>query len=202
MFQYIPKSMWFPTSVDVKQVATLEELENLCKSGEVERVVIPFTYYGYGASLIDDSNRRSIAKHYAQNRFKSFGYSLTMSSYQFLKHEDFRELVEELQEREPVFNSEDYSELESETKFEFLVDEVSYLLINDETLPVWKKLPDTLYETKDVVREVFDSGEGDTRIEWWEYCEIDNDGATPYSTKEQIAELAALVANKLLGESE
>lgn len=193
MFRYIPKSMWFPTSVDEKQVATIEELEKLCKSGEVERVIIPMTYYGYGASLVDDSNRRSIKKHYAANRFKDYGYSLTMSSYQFLKHEDFRELIEELQETNPVFNDSDYSELETETKLEFLVDEISYVVVNDETLEGW---PNTLYETKDRVREILEDYNSPDSIDWYEFCCIDGDGYTPYAEKSDIEFLAEMVKEK------
>lgn len=193
MFSYIPKSMWFPTSVDTKQVPTIEELEKLCKAGEVERVIIPFTYYGYGASLIDDSNRRSIKKHYAANRLKDYGYNLTMSSYQFLKHSDFRELIEELQEKYPIFDEQDHNELETETKLEFLVDEISYVLTSDDSYELFELLPDTLYETKALVKEVLQSGDWTNRIEWWEHVEIDTDGATPYATKEAIKELTELV---------
>lgn len=196
MFQYIPKSVWFPTSVDTEQVATLEELEKRCKAGEVERVVIPGTYYGYGATLIDDSNRRSIKKHYAANRFKDYGYSLTMSSYQFLKHADFRELIEELQESNPVFLDSDYYELESETKLEFLVDEISYVVINSDNSEELELWPNTLYETKDVVREILEDYTSPDSIDWWEFCAIDNDGATPYAEKSDIEFLAAMVTEK------
>lgn len=186
MFQYIPKSIWFPTSVDVKDAATIEALLELCKAGEVERVIIPFTYYGYGASLIDDSNRRSIARHYRANRLKSYAYALTMSAWQFVHNEELRELVEELQEQYPVFDEQDHSMLETETKLEFLVDELYYVLSDDETVD-W---------TKESILEVLESGEWATRIEWWEYVETDTDGYTMYSTKENIAHLAAIVKAK------
>jgi hypothetical protein len=191
MFQYIPKSVWFPTSVDIKQAPTIEALEKLCKDGEVERVIIPFTYYGYGASLIDDSNKRSIEKHYAANRFKTYGYSLTMSSYQFLKHSDFRELIEELQETNPIFNEQDYSELETETELEFLVDEIETLLFKEDAT-----LPNGKYWEKEDIREALESGEADNRIEWWEFVEIDGDGATPYATEDDVKFLAELVKEK------
>jgi hypothetical protein len=203
MFNFIPKSMWFPTSVDIKQVPTIEELEKLCKAGEVERVVIPFTYYGYGASLIDDSNRRSIKKHYAANRFKEFGYSLTMSSYQFLKHSDFRELVEELQEKYPVFNEQDYSELETETKLEFLVDEIETYLDKKELFIAGNA---SSYWTKHYIREVLEiHREGLEDIEWWEDVLIDIDGITPYAEEKDIERLALAVQERsviLWGKSE
>lgn len=195
MFQYIPKSMWFDPkasylSVDIEQVPTIEALVKLCKEGEVERVCIPMTYYGYGATLIDDSNRRSIKRHYAANRFKDYGYTLTMSSYQFLKHADFRELIEELQEKNPVFNEQDYFELEHETKLEFLVDEIETVLDKNEFFIGGKE---GSYWTKHYVRLVLeDSGKHD-RIEWWEYVEIDSDGTTPYAETKDIEELALRV---------
>lgn len=190
MFQYIKKSMWFPTSVDIEQVATIEELVKRCKAGEVERVIIPLTYYGYGETLIDESNRRSIKQHYAANRFKDYGYSLTMSSYQFLKHEDFRELIEELQEQNPVFNEQDYSELESETLLEFVADEIETVLFREEFT-----LPNGDYWSKEKVKEALQyRGESySTDIEWWEYCSIDTDGATPYAEQKDIEELALRV---------
>lgn len=198
MFSYIPKSIWFPTSVDVAQVATIDALLALCKSGEVERVIIPMTYYGYGASLIDDSNNRAIQRHYRASRFKNVQSNLTMSASQFIRNEHYREMIEELQEQYPIFDEGDYSELETETKLEHLTEEVSYALSNDETSEVFALLPDTLAETKDVVREALQAGDWQTGIEWWEYCEIDSDGATPYSTETQVAELATLVAVVIL----
>lgn len=197
MFQYIPKSMWFPTSVDIKRAATIEELEKLCKEGEVERVVIPFTYYGYGSSLIDDSNRRSIKRHYASNRFKDFGYSLTMSSYQFLKHSDFRELIEELQEKDPVFDEQDYSMLEHETKLEFIVDEIETYLDKHDLFIAGKA---SSYWTKDYIQLVLEDGgwnKGEREpIEWWEDVHIDGDGYTPYARDVDIERLALEVQER------
>lgn len=198
MFSYIPKSSWFPTTVDTKQAPTIEELLKLCKAGEVERVIIPMTYYGYGSTLIDTSNLRSIQHHYSRARFQTHGYSLTMSASQFIRNEDYREMIEELQNQYPVFNEQDYSELETETKLEHLTDEVSYVLVNDEDSEVFALLPDTLAETKALVMAALLRGDWSDNIEWWEYCEIDNDGATPYSTKEQIQELAVLVSIVIL----
>lgn len=188
MFRYLEKHSWWST-LDEKQVATIDELVKLCKAGEVERVIIPMTYYGYGASLIDLSNNRSIQRHYAANRLKDVQYNLTMSSYQFLKHSDFRELVEELQERDIVFDSQDYSELETETKLESLVSDLFYELNNDDSqLDVdW---------SREVIEEILLAGDWQTNIEWWEYVEIDSDGLTPYSTKEQITELAEVLKAK------
>lgn len=184
MFQYIKKTSWFPTSVDFGQAATIEELLQLCKSGEVERVVIPQTYYGYGSAVIDDSNRRSIKRHYSRSRFKDHGYSLTMSASQFLRNEEYRELVEGLQEKYPVFNDQDYSELESEVLGEHLVSELVHTL-NDaedaEEAGLW---------TAEEVWEIFNDRDGE-RVEWWEYVTLDTDGATPYATEEDVATLAA-----------
>lgn len=188
MFTYIPKSMWFPTSVDTKQAATIEELLKLCKAGEVERVMIPFTYYGYGATLIDDSNRRSITRHYRQARFKSYGYALTMSASQFIRNEHYRELIEELQEQYPVFDEQDYSQLETETKLEELVRDLGYALA-DEPGDEW---------TPERIEEVLTSGDWKTNIEWWEYAEIDSDGYTVYIKETDIPVLVELVKARAL----
>lgn len=180
MFQYIKKSSWFPTSVDFGQAVTIEELVKLCKEGEVERVVIPMTYYGYGATVIDDSNRRSIKRHYSRARFQDHGYALTMSAAQFVRNADYRELVEELQEQYPIFNEQDYSELESEVLEAHLVSELVYALNKDEETDLW---------TEEEVLDLFTEDQGEM-IEWWEYVELDNDGATPYAKEEDVKTLA------------
>ncbi len=199
MYPYIKKSMWFPQHCDFGEAATIEALLELCKAGEVERVIIPMTYYGYGASLIDDSNFRSIQRHYKANKLKTHGMALTMSAWQFVHNEELRELVDSLTEY-AVFDEQDHSMLESETKLEFLVDEISYVLTDDESL--LEVLPETLYETKDVVRDALESGDWQTNIEWWEYVEIDNDGATPYAEKKDIAALVVLVKAKIEAETD
>jgi hypothetical protein len=203
MFQYIPKSMWFPTSVDIEQVETIEELEKLCKAGEVERVVIPFTYYGYGSTIIDDSNRRSMKRHYAANRFKDYGYSLTMSSYQFLKHWEFRELVEELQEQNPIFDDTDYSDLEYERKLEFLVDEIETELDRNDLFIAGNA---SSYWTKHYVKVLLEGTYANETepIEWPSSVMVDNDGTTIYAEKSDIELLALQVqelSEKLWGKS-
>jgi hypothetical protein len=193
MFEYVPNTHWAKRGVEsTKQVASIEELYTLCKQGEVARVIIPQTWYGYGATVISLSNHRSIKKHYAENRFRDYGMQLSMSAYQFRKYPEFRDMIRELQEEYPVFNEQDYSELESETLLDFLVDEISYVLIEDEG-GLW---PETLYEIKEVVRELLESGNWENRIEYWEYCRLDNDGATPYSEKTEIEELAKMITAK------
>lgn len=194
MFSYIPKSHWFPTSIDFKDAPTIDELLKLCKAGEVERVIIPMTYYGYGASLVDDSNKRSIERHYKRARFQTHGYALTMSAQQFIRNADYRELVEELQEQYPIFDEQDYSELENETKLEHIVDEISYVLINEDVQAEW--IPETLYETKDAVRAILEDYRSDDNIDWWDFVEIDSDGASPYATEENISTLVEMVKTK------
>jgi hypothetical protein len=185
MFRYLEKHSWWST-LEEKQVATIDELVKLCKAGEVERVIIPNTYYGYGSTLIDDSNIRSIQRHYKRSRFKMMQYNLTMSASQFIRNEHYREMIESLLEDYPLFDDSDHSMLESETQLEFLVDELFYVLSDDETqLEVnW---------TKETILETLEAGEWDERIEWWDYVEIDNDGATPYATEDQIKALAELL---------
>jgi len=196
MFSYVPNTHWAKDGIEsTKQVGSIEALYDLCKQGEVARVIIPQTWYGYGATVISLSNHRSIKKHYAENKFRDYGTELSMSAYQFRKYPEFRDMIRELQEEYPVFNEQDYSELETETLLEFLVDEISYVLIEDET-DIW---PETLYETQEVVRlilEGYSEKDWTTRIEWWEYCRLDSDGSTPYSEKTEIEELAKMVTAK------
>ena len=194
MFRYL-KNVWYEEEA---QVATIEELLKLCKSGDVKRVIIPNTYYGYGSTLIDDSNRRSIQRHYSRARFKSEYYNLTMSASQFIRNADYREFIQELQEQNPVFDEQDYSELESETKLNHLVDEIAYVLINDDSYELFELLPNTLSEVKDLVRELLETGNWDDphTIEWWEHVEVDTDGSTPYATNEAVKELTELVKIK------
>lgn len=194
MFRYLEKHSWWVT-LEEKQVATIDELITACKSGDVERVIIPMTGYYYGASLIDDSNNRSIQSHYPKARFKNVQGSLTMSASQFLRNEHYREFVEELQEQYPIFDEQDYSNLESETKLEFLVGEIAYALENEDTIDP-ALVGATLSWTKEKVRELLESGEWDTRIEWWEHVEIDTDGTTPYADKAGIELLVELVKEK------
>jgi hypothetical protein len=187
--------------VDIKGAATIEELEKLCKAGEVERVIIPHTYYGYGATIIDDSNRRSIKRHYASNRFKDYGYSVTMSSYQFLKHWDFRELVEELQEQNPVFDEQDHSNLEYERKLEFLVDEIERVLDKNDLFIAGKA---SSYWTKRYVQSVLEDSGKFEPIEWLDSVMVDMDGTTIYAETEDIEMLALQVqelSEKLWGKS-
>ena len=196
MFRYLEKHSWWST-LEEKQVATIDELVKLCKAGEVERVIIPNTYYGYGSTLIDDSNIRSIQRHYKKSRFKMMQYNLTMSASQFIRNEHYRELVQELQEQYPVFDEQDYSELENETKLEFLIDEIESVLDSKELFIAGNA---SSYWTKHYIREVLEYRGGhpddDITIEWWEAVEIDNDGATPYAEKTDIERLALEVQEK------
>lgn len=197
MFEYVPNTRWAKEGIEeLKSVATIEELYELCKAGEVFRVIIPQTWYGYGATVASLSNHRSIKHHYRENRFKDYGMQLSMSAYQFHKYPDFRDMVRELQEQDPVFDSQDYSELETEVLLEALVDEISYVITDwEDTTHIW---PETLYETKEAVREILESSytSYEDRIEWWEYCRLDTDGATPYSEKTEIEALAKQVTAK------
>lgn len=186
MYYYIPKSQ-YGEYADQKMAPSIDALLVLCKAGEVERVIIPMTYYGYGASLIDDSNRRSIKRHYAENRFKDVQYSLTCSGYQFKKHEWLRDLIEELTEQYPVFDESDYSQLEDDTKREFIIDE---LYLDDD-------INSDMTLDKEQIAEILFSGESwNDRIEYWEYCEIDNDGLTPYMSKDNFETLRQLFLAK------
>jgi hypothetical protein len=193
MFRYLEKHSWWVT-LEEKQVATIEELMKLCRAGEVERVIIPMTYSGYGASLIDMSNARAIERHYRKARFKNVQYNLTMSASQFLRNEHYREFIEELQEQYPVFDEQDYDELENETKLEFIVGEIESVLDSKELFIGGKK---DAYWTKHYVELVLHDGgwlEGEREpIQWWEKVEIDNDGLTPYATEEDVETLAMAV---------
>jgi hypothetical protein len=199
MFEYVEKGAPkdFSSYQWVKRAPSVEALYELCKQGEVARVIIPQTWYGYGATVVSLSNHRSIKHHYRENKFKDYGTQLSMSAYQFRKYPEFRDMIRELQEENPVFDSQDYSDLETETLMEFLVDEIaSYLEETEDILSPTRGAHHSW--TKEYVREALEGyGEHwDTRIEWWEYCRLDNDGATPYSEKTEIEALAEQVKAK------
>ena len=99
MFTYIEAGLYGPSIDNKKDVATIDELLALCKAGEVARVIIPMTGYRYGTGIMEESNRRSIQRDFAANRFKNFQGDLTVSAYQFKTHEWVRELIENLQEQ-------------------------------------------------------------------------------------------------------
>lgn len=173
----------FYESYPSEQVATLEELEALCRAKQVDRVIIPMTFdfEGYGADLISLSNNRSIKRDY-KNRVKAYGHELSISAWQFLKHEEFREMIETLQNEYPVYDDDDHSQLESERHEQHLVDEIYYAFRQDETIS------DDWSEER--IREVLHSGGwliGELpTLEWWELVQTDNDGLTPYMSTEDF----------------
>lgn len=183
MFSYL-ENVWHESA---KQTATIDSLLQLCKDGEVKRVIIPHTYYGYGATLIDDSNHRSIQRHYKKSRFTKEHYSLTMSASQFVRNSHYREFIQELAEQDPLFDEQDYSNLEHETKLEFIVDEIESELDRAGLFIAGKA---SSYWTKHYVEMLLTDSGAHEEIEWWEFVVIDVDGATPYAEKTDITRLA------------
>lgn len=185
MFRYKPVDMSrqsFYSSTHTLGAPTLEALEALCRAGEVDRVIIPqtFDFEGYGADLMSLSNSRSIKRDY-KNRVKAYGHELSISAWQFLKHEEFREMIENLQENYPIYDEQDYSELENEVHEEHVVDELYYALQDDDRFSGWDR---------ENIRAVLHSGgwmkDEIPPLEWWEYVSTDNDGLTPYMSKEEF----------------
>lgn len=188
MFRYKPIDMSrqsFYSSTHTEEVATIEELIQLCKEKKVDRVIIPQTYdfEGYGADLMSLSNSRSIKRDY-KSRVKAYGHELSISAWQFLKHEEFQEMIEQLQEENPIYDEEDYTTLESETHEQYLVDELYYRLRNDDELPT------ELEWSEEKIREVLHSGswlaDDIAPLEWWDIVITDNDGLTPYMRTEDF----------------
>lgn len=185
MFNYVPidksKLSYHATT---EQVATIEELEALCRAKQVDRVIIPMTFdfEGYGADLISLSNSRSIKRDY-KSRVKAYGHELSISAWQFLKHEEFREMIETLQNDYPLYDDEDHSMLENETHEQHLVDELDWAIRQDS---------ETFKEdwSEDKIREVLHSGGWTVgeldQLEWWELVQTDNDGLTPYMKEEDF----------------
>ena len=173
MYRYIVAGLYGPEIDEEKQVATIDELLALCKSGDVARVIIPSTYYGYGETLVDESNRRSIKRHYSRARFKEYKYSLTMSASQFIRNEDYREMIQGLQEEYAVFDETDHSELEYETKFE----EVLNLLDRETPGDDFPEL--TREEIESVMNWRGDAPDYEC-FDFLDVVEIDLDGTTVY----------------------
>lgn len=195
MFSYVPKDLAsirgsFYSSYPTAQVATIEELERLCKSGQVDRVIIPMTYTleGYGADLISLANSASIKRDYGR-RVKEYGHELSISAWQFMKYEEFREIIEKLQNDYPLYDDEAYSMLESERHEEFMVDEIYYATRQDEALPDWtvEDIREILHSTVEPQGWQPDGTWSDTRLEWWDIVSTDNDGLTPYMKDEEFA---------------
>jgi hypothetical protein len=170
---YIEAGNYGPDIDSIVDVATIDELLARCKMGIVARVIIPMTYQGYGESLIDTSNRRSIQRDYAANRFTVHKGYLTVSAYQFKTHGWVRELIENLQEQYPVYDDSDHSQLEQETITEFVVDELFYAHIRDDNFP---------YLGRAEIERVLFSGSWNkddlAPIEFWEFAFIEG-GDTP-----------------------
>ena len=191
MFRYKPVDMSrqsFYSSYHTLEVATIEELIELCKAKEVDRVIIPMTFdfEGYGADLISLSNSRSIKRDY-KNRVKPYGHELSISAWQFLKHEEFQEMIATLQENYPIYDEGDYSQLESETHEQHLVDELGYALRDDSRFELWddENIRSVLHSGGYMVGEL-------PQLDWWELVSTDNDGLTPYIKQEDFDEFLEL----------
>lgn len=191
MFNYVPidkSRQRFYSSYPTEQVATIDELVELCKARKVERVIIPYTFdfEGYGADLVSLSNSRSIKRDY-KNRVKAYGHELSISAWQFMNHEEFRELIQTLQEDYPLYDEEDHSMLESERHEDFLVDEIYYALDKEDVVIMGGA---SASWDRHYIREVLHSGsylDGELdRLEWWELVSTDNDGLTPYMRTEDF----------------
>lgn len=187
MFRYVPidkSRQSFYESYPTEQAPTIEALEELCKARKVERVIIPqtFDFEGYGADLMSLSNNRSIKRDY-KSRVKAYGHELSISAWQFMKHEEFREMIEALQNENPIYSEQDYFELESETHAQHLVDELYHAIRQDS---------ETFTEdwSEEKIREVIHSGGWNVgelpQLEWYEIVSTDNDGLTPYMREEDF----------------
>lgn len=173
MYRYIVAGLYGPEIDEEKQVATIYELLALCKSGDVARVIIPSTYYGYGETLVDESNRRSIKRHYPRARFKEYKYSLTMSASQFIRNAEYRDMVMGLEEEYAVFDESDHSELEYDTQFE----EVLNLL--DRETP-GDDFPELTREEIEAVMTWRGEAPDYESFDFSDYVEFDLDGTTVY----------------------
>ena len=185
MFTYIENGLYGPSIDNKKDVATIDELLELCKAGEVARVIIPMTGYLYGTGIMEESNRRSIQRDFAANRFKDYQGYLTVSAYQFKTHAWVRELIEKLQNEYPLYDESDYSQLETEAITEFVVDELFYASKDDE-------FPDL--DREEIQRVLFSGGwqEGDLPpIEYWEYAQTEDWGRSVYMEDKAFEKLKA-----------
>ena len=186
MYTYIENGLYGPNIDNKKDVATIEELLTLCKAGEVARVIIPMTGYLYGTGIMEESNRRSIQRDFAANRFKDFQGDLTVSAYQFKTHEWLRNLIENLQEQGPLYDDSDYYQLEQETITEFVIDELFYANIKDDEFPD--------LDREEIERVLFSGSwhQGDlSPIEYWEYAQMEDWGRSVYMEDKAFEKLKA-----------
>lgn len=82
---------------------------------DISRVVIPHTYYGYGASLVHRANSEWLEHHYPR-AIKNQCFNVTISRWKFLhaSGEELRELIEKLAEDYPLIDDETHSRLEAD----------------------------------------------------------------------------------------
>lgn len=166
--------------------STFEELLEYVKkneNGNITRVVIPRTGYGYASSLIERANSEWLENHYPR-AIKNVCFNVTISRWKFLhaSGEELRELIQKLAEDHPLIDDEIHSRLETEAKEEAWHGWAASEIDSDLS-------PE---ELRDVL-EYFSTG-------IWEILEIDTDGITVYLPKREIeawqATISELSANQ------
>lgn len=145
---------------------------------DISRVVIPQTYYGYGASLVDRANSEWLERHYPR-AIKNVCYNVTISRWKFLhaSGEELRELIQGLAEDYPLIDEEIHSRLEAEAKQEAF-NSWAASDIDPDLEP--EQLEDVMAYTG-LIPAV------------WELLKVDSDGATIYADKEDIALMQRLI---------
>lgn len=152
---------------------TLEDLQaHLEKFPEIAFVSIPYTWIGYGSSLMSDANYQALSDQFP-NSVHYFECQLFLSRDEFFNEDS--ELVEiyfSLLEY-PVYDEDYFNELEYNTIWEHVTEELAYEmeLGHDEIV--------LLLENND--------------ISIHEYCFIDNDGSTPYMSRGDLEALVSIL---------
>lgn len=143
---------------------------------EVTHVVIPNSWFGYGATLISLANNESITRGFGK-RTHTVGTELMFTRNQVMRFDDLVELITYLAYDYPVHDDETFSRLETETIIEHVRD-----CLREETGDDDETISDWLWDN----------------VELWsdgETCFIDSDGLTPYMSEDSLAQLVRAYRN-------
>lgn len=150
-------------------------------NSEFTHVEIPMSWWGYGASLITLANCEVLERHYKRRIQKAdYQHAWFFTRSQITRNDDLVELVCGLAYDYPLLDDEIHSRMETEVLAEHVRDAMA------------DELPDQ--DVADIADWVLDHAE-----EWADYetCYLDNDGVTPYMSKDSLARLVGLYVASL-----
>lgn len=149
----------------------------------VTHVCIPHTHIGYGAGVLEYANNEALERDYPRRLHTVKGLELAFTRNQVIRYAELWEIIRGLAYDYPSMDDEILSRLTSETLFAHVLE----------------CLTDELF-MQDV--EFTDTQVGDwlhANYELWndgQTCYLDNDGATPYMSKDSLDSLVSAYCGK------